>query len=128
MPDLLLIEDDPLNAEVLRAMLEGLGHRVHAAATGRDAVKLVGGGFRPTLVLTDILMPDMDGIEIVQHFTALLPGVPIIAMSGTPHGSYLRAAQLLGARRTLSKPFTLSQLEAVLREVLPPGPEPDPRA
>lgn len=120
MPHVLLIEDDPINAETLQAMLEALGHRVVSAATGKEAARLVAQGARPSLVITDLLMPDMDGIEIIQHFTALLPGVPILAVSGTPHGSYLRAAQLLGARATLSKPFTLDQLSRALGAVLEP--------
>lgn len=121
MPDVLLIEDDPLSATVLGDMLQTLGYQVTPAHTGKEAAKLVAAGLRPRLVITDILMPDMDGIEIVQHFKASLPDTPVIAMSGAPHGSYLRAAQHLGARLTLAKPFTLLQLQEALQEALAPG-------
>jgi CheY-like chemotaxis protein len=69
-------------------------------------------------VLTDIIMPDMDGIETVQTFHALLKATPIIAMSALRDTPYLRAAAAFGARETLAKPFTVEQLRNALARAL----------
>jgi CheY-like chemotaxis protein len=114
MPHILLIEDDPDTSEAMQGMLEALGHRVTCAGNGLEALKLAKSGVTPDLVLTDIVMPDMDGIETVQEFTALLSGTPIIAMSALKDTPYLRTAKLFGAKETLAKPFTLEQLKQAL--------------
>lgn len=71
------------------------------------------------IVVTDIVMPEVDGTEVVMGIRRLDPGLPIIAMSGSMHSCvYLKTAKILGAHRTLTKPFTLKQFLAAAHAVL----------
>jgi CheY-like chemotaxis protein len=121
MPHILLVEDDPDTAEAMEGMLRALGHEVTHAGNGLEAVRIAKSGLTPSLVLTDIVMPDMDGIETLQVFQTLLAGTPIIAMSALRDTPYLRSAELFGARETLAKPFTLEQLKQALTRALEPA-------
>jgi len=76
---------------------------------------------RPHLVLTDLIMPGTEGVELIIELRRRHPGVKIIAMSGGGRNSpdaYLLAAQLLGAARTLPKPFANPELLATIQAVL----------
>ena len=65
----------------------------------------------PGLVITDLVMPGMEGIETILQLSRERPEVPVLAISGAePASVYLRAATALGAARSLSKPFTVDQL------------------
>jgi YesN/AraC family two-component response regulator len=73
------------------------------------------------LVITDVLMPEKDGLEVIMEIRAKLPQVKIIAISGggrISHTDYLVAARRLGAHRTLSKPFIRQELLDTLHELL----------
>ena len=77
--------------------------------------------FAPDLVLTDILMPDKEGLETIQELLALHPKLKIVAMSGGGKfgpDSYLVLAQKLGAKATLQKPFMREELINTIRDVL----------
>jgi CheY-like chemotaxis protein len=117
MSQVLLIEDDPDTGESLQAMLEALGHGVTWVRSGLEAVAFLRKGSPPDLVLTDIVMPDMDGLESVQYFKAEFPHIPVLAMSAQRDVPYLRVASLLGARETLHKPFTLADLRGAIERV-----------
>ena len=118
MPAILLIEDDPETAEAVLAMLEHLGHQVHWAHNGQEALVYAKGHPAPAAVLTDILMPEMDGLETINHLHKHLAMVPIIAMSAQKSAAYLQAALVFGARTTLEKPFALPALQAALEKAL----------
>jgi len=118
MPRVLLIEDDPDTGESLGALLQASGHEVSWARNGREATGLLGGGGDFDLVLTDILMPDMDGLESIQFLKRTRPELPIIAMTGQRNTPYLRAATLFGAKATLNKPFGLKELQTAITTVL----------
>lgn len=116
----LLVEDDELVRMTLRLMLERSGFEVQEAKHGGEAVVLY--DKRPAdVVLTDLIMPDADGLETIQHLRRLRPTPRIIAMSGGGRISskdYLKLAAALGARRTLTKPFSEADLLEALRAVL----------
>jgi DNA-binding response OmpR family regulator len=120
MSSILLIEDDDLFREALADALTERGYAVTQAADGEIGVKL----FRaaPTdLVLTDIVMPNKDGVTVVAELRREFPGVGIIAMSGglaLDPALYLKIAGGIGANRTLKKPFTLPTLLQAIGEVL----------
>ena len=120
MPSILLIEDDDLFREALADALNGRGYAVTQASDGEQGVKL----FRtePTdLVLTDIVMPNQEGIATVMELRRAYPNVGIIAMSGgLAHNAplYLKLAGSLGATRTLKKPFGLPALLTAIEETL----------
>ena len=121
MARILLIEDDDKFRILVRKMLERAGYNdIAEAANGKIGLKL----FRQNpfdLVITDIIMPDKDGIEMITELTRDYPRIKIIAMSGggriAPQG-YLQMAKNLGAYRTLAKPFTHSKLIDAVQEFL----------
>lgn len=117
MSRILLIEDDPDTGESIKSMLELTGHEVHWAHQGKEAVQILGGA-SVDIILTDILMPEMDGLETIQYLRRNCPQVPVVAMTAQRDTPYLRAAALFGAKHTLYKPFTIQDLEATLKKAL----------
>lgn len=124
MPRILIIDDEPLVRAVLRRILERQGYTVMDAPDGRAGLAL----WRHTpsdLVLTDMFMPDLDGIEVIRQLTRLWPQAKIIAMTGgAKNGDFTStvapAALQLGAQHMLLKPFTKQTLLAVISAVLNP--------
>ena len=111
----LVIEDNPEVREYLRVALEAQEYEVLTAAHGREALAYLN-GHRVDAVITDLFMPEMDGIEIVAAVRKLFPGVRVIAMSGRPGVDYLPVARELGVKHTLRKPFEIDELLAALQE------------
>jgi len=123
MAHVLLIEDDLDTGESLTAMLELIGHEVHWARQGREAIAIIQDHPDFEVILTDILMPEMDGLESIQHFRKNHPEIAIVAMTAQRNSPYLRAATLFGAKVTLHKPFGIEELnDAITRASTPPGP------
>ncbi len=120
MASILLIDDDPEILRVLRKVLEGAGHEVTEVPDGKTALRWHAGAPKD-LVITDIYMPEMDGIELIIRVREAFPETPIIAMSG---GGYLArdrvlgAASMLGADAVLEKPFTVEEAVEAVRKVL----------
>ena len=109
---ILLVEDHALSSEAMQMVLESDGFGVYAANGAQKALRALN-NFIPGLVITDIVMPDMDGLEIIRAIRGLLPNVPILAVSGMGADGgvlYLRQAQMLGADMTLLKPVKKDQL------------------
>lgn len=123
MATILLIDDDDLLRPMLRAALELSGHTVTEARNGREGVALYQAN-PPGLVITDLIMPDQEGIETIRLLTKEYPAVKIIAMSGggrlAPTG-YLTMARRLGAKATLAKPFSVEELSLTVADVLKTG-------
>lgn len=121
MARILLIEDEEAFRAVLAKMLVHEGHEVFAAANGREAQHhLDHSSF--DLVITDVLMPEKDGVEIILSLKRTAPGLKVVAMSGggrIASGDYLAIAAKLGASATLEKPFTRDTLLQTLQDVLP---------
>jgi DNA-binding response OmpR family regulator len=121
-PRVLIIEDDPQFLPMLRLMLAGAGYDVIEATGGRIGLELFA-AYRPALVITDILMPDGDGIETIMAIRKQRPEQKILAISGAgPLGktSLLEIVQHLGAAAVLSKPFGTKAFVAVVRSLVPP--------
>jgi DNA-binding response OmpR family regulator len=120
MTTILLIEDDELFRETLALALAEHGYRVLQAPDGEKGVKL----FRadpPDLVITDMVMPNKEGLETVTDLRRENPKIGIIAMSGGhAHDAalYLKLAGAFGATRMLKKPFTLAVLFQTVLDVL----------
>jgi len=120
MAKILVIEDDNSFRSVLVQMLTRAGYDVRQAGDGNQAVEVCT-DFNPDLVLTDIIMPDKEGLETIQDLLALNPNLKIIAMSGGGKfgpDSYLPLAQKLGAKASLQKPFMREELISTIEEVL----------
>jgi CheY-like chemotaxis protein len=110
MARILFIDDDPAVLALAGSILTACGHHVTLAIRGRAGVE----AYRRepfALVVTDIFMPEQDGIETIGQIRHSTRGTPIPAISGSHSGDdYLRAASALGADATLEKPFTPDQL------------------
>jgi DNA-binding NtrC family response regulator len=118
---ILLIEDDDSFRDVLQIFLNDAGYRV-MCATGRRAVEYFLKNSPVDLVITDMLMPEIDGTEIINATRIHQPGAAILAMSGG--GSFLTAefclkmATRLGAGPPLTKPFALDEFLAAVKSAL----------
>lgn len=120
MQTILLVDDDDLFIEMIQKSLLRLDYTVVCARNGAEALKL----YDPEkihLVLTDLIMPDMEGLELITELHRSHPGTKIIAMSGGGRNHehvFLRAAQHLGAMKILPKPFPLEVLEQAVKDAL----------
>lgn len=115
MASILVVDDqEPIRA-LLRAALEGDGHKVLEAANGRLGLEL----YRKRaadLVITDMVMPEMNGLDMLLELTRRCPYVNVIAMSGGQGSQgWLEAAKLLGTRQTFQKPFDIEELLSAVR-------------
>jgi two-component system, chemotaxis family, chemotaxis protein CheY len=133
MPRILLLEDeDDVRAPMARA-LRGDGHDVVEGGDGNEGLHLLDATVID-LVITDILMPEREGLETITDMLRIRPDLPIIAISGGgagPAGDYLAIAQALGARYGLEKPFDIAQLTGLVRQLVggprrPGALKPDP--
>lgn len=116
---ILLVDDRPDTLGFVRAGLERAGYAVDVAQTGIEALDLQHRHAADVLI-TDIFMPEMDGIEVIDRIKARYPRTRVIAMSGGIQGmqDYLRISKDIGADATLAKPFTTEELLRVLRGVI----------
>ena len=113
---ILIVDDDASIRRTLSILLRKAGYEVTQAADGSEAIRLwrQGGG---DLVITDLHMPEKDGIQTIIELLSHSPGVRIIAMSGggqTKRLDLLGNASLLGAVFTIEKPFTIAEMMAVV--------------
>jgi two-component system, response regulator, stage 0 sporulation protein F len=118
MAIVLIIDDDEPIRALLRTTLEAAGHKVVEAANGRIGLDLY--RLKPTdLIITDILMPELNGLDLTLALTRQFLHAKVIAISGAgEEKNVLDVAKLLGARQTFHKPFGIPQLlEAVRYEL-----------
>jgi CheY-like chemotaxis protein len=116
---ILVVDDRPDILGFIRLGLERAGYRVEVAANGRQALERQQARVADVLI-TDIFMPEVDGIETIDRFRRDWPATRIIAMSSgaAKMQDYLRIARQLGADATLPKPFSLDELLHAVRSVL----------
>jgi len=114
MATILLIDDEEQVRMLFQVALEGAGYRVLTAEHGKHGLRLLERQ-EVDVMLVDLLMPDMDGLELIPLLRKTRPAIKIIAISGgSGEWDYLDAAKSLGAHATLKKPFSLQELlEAV---------------
>lgn len=119
-PRILIVDDEQDIRDVARILLEGCGYAVKCAEDGQAALQIL--GQEPfDVVLTDMLMPEMDGVELINELRRRNPAQSIVAMSGgghAPRESYLQIARLCGAQALLAKPFNREQLVRAVEEGL----------
>lgn len=121
MANILLIDDDELLRDTVLQMLELDGHRVVEARDGHEGLSRYGAG-RFDLVITDVLMPGMDGAQLIVELRKRDGALPILAISGgrrvlTPAFN-LQTAGLAGATLQLAKPFGRAQLQQAVNQAL----------
>jgi len=120
MARILLIDDDPLVRNMIRQILELDGHSVVDASNGAVAMR-VWSEQPADLIVTDILMPEKDGLEVIRELRRQCPEVKIIALSGGNRKigfDTLAVASRFGAAATIEKPFQLDVLRSTIERVL----------
>ncbi len=121
MSRILLIEDDCLVLSTLSEFLADVGHSVTEARDGKEGLRL----FRlvdPEVIITDLVMPEMEGMEVLLKLKEYRSTAKVIVISGGLRGStadLLKIAKSLGASKVLAKPFSYESLLAAVDELLP---------
>lgn len=120
MADIIIIDDEPALRGTMRKILERAGHSVREASDGDEGIRLF--RVRPAdLVVTDIFMPEKEGMETIQELREEDPEVRILAVSGGgsigPSGP-LHDAELFGADGSLAKPFSVEELQEKVDDLL----------
>lgn len=120
MARILLVDDSPSIRALLEKALRSAGHDVVVADNGKDGLKIAQQEPRVDLILTDIYMPDGDGLEFLFSLRRAGAAIPVIAMSSATSGpkNMLAAARTIGAKLTLNKPFSAPDLLKAVDSVL----------
>jgi CheY-like chemotaxis protein len=119
MARILLVDDDRSFAGFAAAALRLVGHIVLEAYNGADALAEMREAEPAVIVITDLVMPDTEGVGLIIQLRREFPDVKVIAITGGKHPEvYLRIASMLGAEATLAKPFQLPELLAAVDRVL----------
>jgi CheY-like chemotaxis protein len=114
---ILVVEDDKDVRQLAVSCLESLGYHVMAAEGGHAAVQMAAGKDRIDMVLIDIAMPEITGVEAMQAILKKRPGLPFLYMTGYVGPTKLDPSE----HRVLKKPFTIAELAAKMEELLFPG-------
>jgi CheY-like chemotaxis protein len=120
MKSILVVDDEAAIRQLIKTALGVGGYDVRVASHGKEASQILE-HFVPDLLITDLLMPEKEGIELIQEVRAHHPNMRIIAISGAQTektGLYLKVAGSLGADYTLAKPFALKDLINTVKQAL----------
>src|SRR5215467_1189160 len=115
---ILLVDDEPGMLRYIRTLLEVDDHVVQTATTGEEALELVQKGLQPNLVLLDLLMPGIDGLETLEGLRKLQPNVRVVMLSCVNDTKKVVQAIRLGATDYITKPFQKAELDAVIDQCL----------
>ena len=121
MASILLVEDDIQLRSMLKIVLDRAGHEVQEAGNGKEALELYTKS-PADLIVTDLVMPDKEGLETIMEFRRSYPDVKIIAMSGggrTGAQNYLDLAKKFGADYIVTKPFSNKEILDGIQIVVP---------
>ncbi len=117
---ILIIDDDDLVLQIICEVVESFGYDVTSAPDGESGLEMLAKGPLPDIVVTDIIMPGLSGLEVIADVKRKFPGVRIVAMSGgggSKAGDNLATAQELGADATLAKPVDFPGLLDILKDL-----------
>jgi DNA-binding response OmpR family regulator len=117
MARILLVDDDEHLRSMLRLTLTHFGHTVVEADNGKEGMRQFHQA-KFDLVITDIVMPEREGLSVLMELRGKKPPVKIIAMSGGGVADYLHMATAMGAAKVLAKPFSNEVLMAMVKELL----------
>jgi len=115
---ILLVDDEPGMLRYIRTLLEVDDYKVETASTGEEALTRVQKGLQPDLVLLDLLMPGIDGLQTLEQLRQLRPGVKVVMLSCVSDTRKVVQAIRLGAHDYLTKPFQKAELDAVIDQCL----------
>lgn len=116
MEDILVVDDDNIMLELVKRILEREGIVVHCAASGEEALEQIKVKTF-SLMITDLNMPGLDGLELARKGLEIAPQMPIIMDTGDISPETIRQAKEIGISKVLAKPFLLKELLETIREV-----------
>lgn len=122
MAKILLVDDDDLVRYALGKLLRKAGHEVVEANDGKQALAIMQAN-RPNLLITDVIMPEQDGLGILREVRGFKGDMPVIVMSGGGRlvgTDFLALAKSMGASGILAKPFEDEALLALVEKLIPP--------
>jgi two-component system chemotaxis response regulator CheY len=119
MTTIFLVDDSATILMSLKATLEMAGFKVETAGDGEQALAKIKSGFKPDLIVTDINMPKMDGVELIRQVRKLLRFTPILTLTTESQQAKRDEAKKLGASGWMVKPVSGTDLVKVIRQVLP---------
>src|ERR1700692_1435660 len=112
--NILLVDDEPGMLQYSRTLVEVVDDKGQTASTGEEAVERVQKGLQPDLVLLDLLMPGIDGLQTLEKLRKLKPGLKVVMLSCVNDTRKVVQAMRLGAIDYLTKPFQKAELDAVI--------------
>ncbi len=120
--NVLLLDDEELLRKALRRILEFDGFRVQDFASGEEALSAIP-SFKPDVVVSDVRMPDLDGVEVLVRIKKTTPELAVLLLSGYVDPDFETEAKRMGAYRVLVKPISVVDLESCIRQAVgqPPG-------
>jgi DNA-binding NtrC family response regulator len=116
--NILLVDDEPGMLRYIRTLLEVDDYKVETATNGNEALERIQKGLHPDLVLLDLLMPGLDGLQTLEQIRQLQPGVKVVMLSCVSDTRKVVQAIRLGAHDYLTKPFQKAELDAVIDQCL----------
>ncbi|HTR25907.1 MAG TPA: sigma-54 dependent transcriptional regulator [Terriglobales bacterium] len=114
--NILLVDDEPGMLRYIRTLLEVDEHKVQTATTGEEALAQVQKGLQPDLVLLDLLMPGIDGLQTLEQLRQMKPGLKVVMLSCVSDTRKVVQAMRLGATDYLTKPFQKAELDSVISQ------------
>lgn len=120
MAKILIIDDDPSILTMLKRMLEKAGYEVDIASNGNEGLKKIECS-PPDLLVTDIVMPEKEGLELISYLRRKNPGLKIVAISGGGrfnYEGYLTSAKLLGADLIFQKPLVHKEFVQAISDLI----------
>jgi len=119
MANILTVDDSPSIRQMIKVVLAPLGHNIIEAADGRQGLEKATSS-RPSLVITDLNMPVMNGLELIRALRALpaLAGLPIVFLTTESNDAVKQEAKQAGATGWITKPFSQDQLLAVVNKLV----------
>ncbi|MGH9445542.1 MAG: sigma-54-dependent transcriptional regulator, partial [Terriglobia bacterium] len=121
--NILVVDDEPGMLRYLQTLLEADSYQVTTARSGLEALKQLRDGRAPDLVLLDVLMPDLDGLQTLEQLRQARPALKVVMLSCVSDTRKVAQAIKLGAQDYLTKPFEKAELDAVLSHCLSEAPE-----
>lgn len=119
MADILLIDDSLTVTLSLQSALNLSGFVVEVAHSGQEGIDLISRGLKPSIIITDINMPGMDGLEVIGQVRQRLRFTPVLVLSADTSNESRQRARELGASGWLAKPISTNDLVRVIRQLVP---------
>jgi CheY-like chemotaxis protein len=115
---ILVVEDEPMVREVTTQILESMGYRVVSAGDAMEALEVVEGGEHLDMIVTDVGLPGINGVELVERILRLRPGIKILFLTGYGQNGIIDSADLPAGAGLLNKPFNAATLGGKVHEIL----------